>query len=162
MFSRCFQDVCRICRMFSGCSDRSYWPGGIWWSFQMKVWTLKIQRNPMIPTIRWSQQLLFDDPQLFDNQLEVWTLIIEKSTVVPPSLMALFSHKLFHIEQLQIMMFTLTGSTSQSQHSSSNLGISWRPTRWTIPSSWRLCPCCQVLPGFNSCMESCLAGNFYL
>ena len=48
--------------MFSGCSDGSYWPGGIWWSFQMKVWTLKIQRNPMIPNysmipaaaIRWS------------------------------------------------------------------------------------------------------------
>ena len=63
-------------------------------------------------------------------------------------------------EQLQIMMFTHTGSTSQSQPSSSNLGISWRPTWWTIPSCWRLCPCCQVLPGFNSCMESCLAGNF--
>ena len=63
MFFRCFQDVCRIfSRMFSGCSDGSYWPGGIWWSFQMKVWTLKIQRNPMIPNysmipaaaIRWS------------------------------------------------------------------------------------------------------------
>ena len=47
-------------RMFSGCSDGSYWPGGIWWSFQMKVWTSMIQRNPMIPNysmipaIRWS------------------------------------------------------------------------------------------------------------
>ena len=82
MFSRCLQDFSRL---LSGCS------GGIWWSFQMKVWTLEIQRNPMMPNysiIRWSQQLLFDDPQVFDDpqlfvdQLEVWTLIIEKSTVV--------------------------------------------------------------------------------
>ena len=59
MFLGCLQD---FSRMFSGCSDGSYWPGGIWWSFQMKVWTLKIQRNPMIPNysmipaaaIRWS------------------------------------------------------------------------------------------------------------
>ena len=59
MFPGCLQD---FSRMFSGCSNGSYWPGGIWWSFQMKVWTLKIQRNPMIPNysmipaaaIRWS------------------------------------------------------------------------------------------------------------
>ena len=59
MFPGCLQD---FSRMFSGCSDGSYWPGGIWWSFQMKVWTLKIQRNPMNPNysmipaaaIRWS------------------------------------------------------------------------------------------------------------
>ena len=59
MFPGCLQD---FSRMFSGCSDGSYWPGGIWWSFQMKVRTLKIQRNPMIPNylmipaaaIRWS------------------------------------------------------------------------------------------------------------
>ena len=49
--------------MFSGCSDGSC---GILWSFQMKVWTLMIQRNSMIPNysmvpaiwwpsaIRWS------------------------------------------------------------------------------------------------------------
>ena len=43
---------------------------------------------PNYSIIRWSQQLLFDDPQVFDDpqlfvdQLEVWTLIIEKSTVV--------------------------------------------------------------------------------
>ena len=55
MISGCLQD-------FSGCSDGSCRPGGIWWSFQMKVWTLKIQRNLMIPNysmipaaaIRWS------------------------------------------------------------------------------------------------------------
>ena len=60
MFSGCLQD---FSKMFSGCSDGSYWPCGIWWSFQMKVWTLKIQRNPMIPNysmipaaaFRWSQ-----------------------------------------------------------------------------------------------------------
>ena len=57
MFPGCLQD---FSRMFSGCSDGSYWPGRIWWSFQMKVWTLKIQRNlmipnySMIPAIRWS------------------------------------------------------------------------------------------------------------
>ena len=91
--------------------------------------------------------LLVSKPFPFECRIQIWSV---------------FCHELFLIEQLQIMMFTLTGSTSQSQHSSSNLGVSWRPTRWTIPSSWRLCPCCQVLPGFNSCMESCLAGNFYL
>ena len=104
MFPGCLQD---FSRMFSGCSDGSYWPGGIWWSFQMKVWTLKIQRNPMIPNysmvpaaaiwwspgIRWSPAI--DDPQVFDDQLEVWTLIIEKSTLIPPSVMVLlhFKHK---------------------------------------------------------------------
>ena len=102
MFSGCLQDFSRI---FSGCSDGSCGPGGIWWSFQMKVWTLMTQRNSMIPSysmipaILWSQlfydsQLfddpkLFDDPQLFDDQLEVWTLIIQKSTVIPSSPMVL-------------------------------------------------------------------------
>ena len=89
--------------------------------------------------------LLVCKPFPFECRIQIWCF---------------FCHKLFLIEQLQIMMFTHTGSTSQSQPSSSNLGISWRPTWWTIPSCWRLCPCCQVLPGFNSCMESCLAGNF--
>ena len=56
MFPGCLQD---ISRMFSECSDGFYWPGGIWWAFQMKVWTLMVQRNPMIPNysmtpaIRW-------------------------------------------------------------------------------------------------------------
>ena len=103
MFSGCLQD---FSRMFSGCSDGSCGPGGIRWSFQMKVWTLMIQRNPMIPIYSiipaiWRSQLLidpqlfddpqlFNDPQLFDDQLEVWTLIIWKSTVIPPSPMVLF------------------------------------------------------------------------
>ena len=59
MFAGFFQDVL-------GCSDGSCGPYWIWWSFQMKVWTLMIQRNSMIPNysmipaiwsspaIRWS------------------------------------------------------------------------------------------------------------
>ena len=46
MFSGCLQD---FSRMFSGCFVGSCRPGGIWWSFQKKVWTLMIQRNSMIP-----------------------------------------------------------------------------------------------------------------
>ena len=68
MFSGCLQDFSRI---FSECSNGSCGPGGVWWSFQMKVWTLMIQRNSMILTIPWSQ--IFHDPQLFNDQLEVWT-----------------------------------------------------------------------------------------
>ena len=99
MFSRCSQDVFRMLWWI-------LWAGGIWWSFQMKVWTLMVQRNSMIPNysmipaIRLSQLFndpqLFDDPhlfydtQLFDDQLEIWTLIIQKSTVIPPSLMVLY------------------------------------------------------------------------
>ena len=73
MFPGCLQD---FSRMFSGCSDGSYWPGGIWWSFQMKVWTLKIQRNPMIPNysmipaaaIRWSPAIRWSIKSMdFDN-----------------------------------------------------------------------------------------------
>ena len=57
MFPGCLQD---FSRMSSGCFDGSCGPGGIWWTFQMKVWTLMIQRNSMIPNylmfpaIRWS------------------------------------------------------------------------------------------------------------
>ena len=49
--------------MFWGCLQdfsRMFLYGGIWWSFQMKVWTLMIQRNSMIhnysmiSAIRWS------------------------------------------------------------------------------------------------------------
>ena len=91
MFPGYLQD---FSRMFSGCSDGSYWPGGIWWSFQMKVRTLKIQRNPMIPNylmipagaiqlspaIRWSQAIRwspvirwsiesmdFDNPKVYED-----------------------------------------------------------------------------------------------
>ena len=71
MFPGCCQD---FSRMFSGCSDGSYWPGGIWWSFQMKVWTLMIQRNSMIPNysmipaIRWSPAIWWSIRSIdFDN-----------------------------------------------------------------------------------------------
>ena len=72
MFPGCLQD---FSRMFSGCSVGSYVPGGIWWSFQMKVWTLIIQRNPMIPNysmipaIRWSPAIQWSIESMdFDNQ----------------------------------------------------------------------------------------------
>ena len=79
MFPGYLQD---FSRMFSGCSNGSCGPGGIWWTFQMKG----IRSSP---TIWWPQ--LIDDRQLFDDKLEVWTLIIQNSTVIPPSLMVLFS-----------------------------------------------------------------------
>ena len=125
MFSRCSQDVCRI---FPGYSNGSCGPGGIWWSFQMKVWTLMTQGKSMIPSysmipaILWSQlfddhQLfddpkLFDDPQLFDDQLEVWTLIIQKSTVIPPSRMVLFFITL--LINMQFILFQLADLTADS------------------------------------------------
>ena len=97
MFSRCSQDVCRI---FPGCFQNA--PMGLVglvefvdhfkWKYGL------IQRNSMIPAIRRSQLLddlqLFNDPQLFHDQLEVRTLIIQKPTVIPPSLMILFDHLL--------------------------------------------------------------------
>ena len=77
MFPGCLQD---FSRMFSGCSDGSYWPGGIWWSFQMKVWTLMVQRNPLIPNysmipairrsaaIRWTiGSMDFDNPKVYGD-----------------------------------------------------------------------------------------------
>ena len=71
MFPGCLQD---FSRMFSGCSDGSCGPGGIWWSFQMKVWTLMIQRNSMIPNysmipaIRWSiGSMDFDNPKVYGD-----------------------------------------------------------------------------------------------
>ena len=48
-------------------------------SFQMKVWTLMIQMNLMIPGIEWK-----------GNE---WTLIIQKSMVIHASPMVLFSFK---------------------------------------------------------------------
>ena len=51
MFSGCLED---FSRMFSGGSDGSCGPGGIWWSIQLKVWTLIIQSYSMIPVIQWS------------------------------------------------------------------------------------------------------------
>ena len=80
MLPGCLQD---FSRMFSGCSDGSYRPGGIWWSFQMKVWTLLTQRNSMIPNysmipvaaiwwfpgIRWSLAIRWSVRSMdFDNR----------------------------------------------------------------------------------------------
>ena len=97
MFPGCLQD---FSRMFSGCSDGSYWPGGIWWSFQMKVWTLKIQRNPMIPNysmipaaairwspgirwspaIRWSiRSMDFDKPKVYGDTFISDGLVLTKT-----------------------------------------------------------------------------------
>ena len=89
MFSGCLQD-------FPGCfqdapmglvglvefADHFKWKYGLSWSKGIRS----------SPTIWWSH--LFDDRQLFDDQLEVWTLIIQKSTVMPPSLMILLA---FHM-----------------------------------------------------------------
>ena len=86
MFPGYLQD---FSRMFSGCSNGSCGPGGIWWTFQMKG----IRSSP---TIWWPQ--LIDDRQLFDDKLEVWTLIIQYSTVIPPSLMVLFSVVNNHVQ----------------------------------------------------------------
>ena len=114
MFAGFFQDVFMMLRGSCG-------PGRIWWSFQMKVWTLMTQRNSMIPSysmipaILWSQ--LFDDPQLYDgpnlfDQLEVWTLIIQKSTVIPPSRMVLFFITL--LINMQFILFQLADLTADS------------------------------------------------
>ena len=95
MFSGCLQD---FSRMFSVCSDGSCGPGGIWWSFQVKVWTLMTQSNSMIPSysmipaiwwspatrwspaIRWSIGCVdFDSPKVYgdtfisDGLVSYWT-----------------------------------------------------------------------------------------
>ena len=84
MFPRRLQD---FSRMFSGCSDGSCGPGGIWWSFHMKVWTLMTHRNSMIanysmipakrwspanrwsPAIRWSMGSMDFDNPIFDTSV---------------------------------------------------------------------------------------------
>ena len=66
--------------MFQRCSDGSCGPGGFWRSFQMKVWTLMVQRNSMIPSylmipgIRWSPAIPwsigsigFDNPKVYGD-----------------------------------------------------------------------------------------------
>ena len=72
MFSGYLQD---FSRMFSRCSDGSCGPGGFWRSFQMKVWTLMVQRNSMItsylliPGIRWSPAIRWSIGSMdFDNR----------------------------------------------------------------------------------------------
>ena len=83
MFQGCLQD---FSRMFSGCSDGPCGPGGIWWSFQMKVWTLMTQRNSMItsylmiPAILWSQ--LFYDPSYYMIPAILWSPAIRWSQAI--------------------------------------------------------------------------------
>ena len=92
-----FSDDHRCFWMFSGCSDGSCGPGGIWWLFQMKVWTLMIQRNSMIlnysmiPAIRWSSAIWwspaiwwsigsidFDNPKVYGDTSITDGLVILK------------------------------------------------------------------------------------
>ena len=166
MFLGCLQDFSRI---FSGCSDGSCGPGGIWWSFQMKVWTLMIQRISLIPSyltipaiqwspaIRWSPAILwsrlFYDPsysmipailwsQLFYDQLEVWTLIIQKSTVIPSSPMVLFqlSNCQYLNNKIKVLSLTLENKSVLSVSSLSPRELCY----------------CQSLIWNNSCTWLCL------
>ena len=101
MFPGCLQD---FSRMFSGCSDGSYWSGGIWWSFQMKVWTLMIQRSSMIPSysmipshsmfpaIRWSPAIWwsigsvdFDSPKVYGDIFIFDGLVYNGKVLAPNS-----------------------------------------------------------------------------
>ena len=72
MFSGCLQDFSRI---FSRCSDGSC---GIWWSFQMKVWTLKIQRNPMIPNYSMIPAICWS-PAIWWSRAIRWSPVIRWS-----------------------------------------------------------------------------------
>ena len=107
MFPGCLQD---FSRMFSGCSDGSFWPGGIWWSFQMKVWTLKIQRNPMIPIysmipaaaiwwspgIQWSPAIRLSIRSMdFDNQKVYGDTSITDGLVIFVKVKIVDSHSFF-------------------------------------------------------------------
>ena len=60
--------------MFSECSNGSCGPGRIWWSFQMKVWTLKIQRNSMILTIPWSPAIQWSIGSMDYSESLLWYL----------------------------------------------------------------------------------------
>ena len=117
MLPGCLQDFSRT---FSGCSDGSCGPGGIWRLFQMKVWTLMIQRNSMIPNylmipaiwwspaIRWSQTnqwsiggMAFDNQKVYgdtSNTDGLVYLFITKTTCV--EILGLLS--LIHIFQLSL------------------------------------------------------------
>ena len=101
MFSGCLQD---FPRMFSGCSDG---PGGIWWSLQMKAWTLMIQRNSMIPnysmipairwssTIRWSPAIRWSISCMdFDNRKVYGDTSITDGLVYKSTGKHLINHKL--------------------------------------------------------------------
>ena len=75
MFSGWLHD---FSRMFSGCSDWYCGPGGIWRSFQMKVWTLMIQRSSMIPAIQWSPAIRWS-PAIWWSPAIRWSPVIRWS-----------------------------------------------------------------------------------
>ena len=81
MCPACLQD---FSRMFPGCSDGSRRPGGIWWSFQMKVWTLLTRRSSMIPNysmipaIRWSPAIQWS-PDIRSSPAILWSPAIRWS-----------------------------------------------------------------------------------
>ena len=141
MFPGCLQD---FSRMFSGCSDGSYWPGGIWWSFQMKVWTLKIQRNLMIPNysmipaaairwfpgIRWSPAIRWSIRSMdFDNRkvcgdtsiTDGLVKVLPKEVHIAPSLMTSWMLKL---ELIQLSPLCLTELFESDYHKLRILSLS--------------------------------------
>ena len=151
MFSGCLQD---FSRMFSGCSDGSCGPGGIWWSFQMKVWTLMIQRNlmipnySMIPAIRWSPVIRwsigsmdFDNPKVYGDTFIADGLVFFPLWIFIWRCKWAFCMKQFwHISHLNGLCFSgwtveicfsklnLSSSTaSQKVHLGSGLFLSWTP-----------------------------------
>ena len=108
MFSGCWQD---FSWMFSGCSDWSCGPGRIWWSFQMKVWTLMIQRNlmipsySMIPAIRWSiGSMDFDNPKVQGDTSIILMVLFAYET---KSLLLFFTFKDFTTKILLKASLTL-------------------------------------------------------
>ena len=95
-------------------------------TFQMKVLTLVIHKNSMIPKSSMIQR---------ESQLGVWTLILQKSTVIPPSSMVLFWTLLWStllcnarwwvIGESAVIMTPTHGHTSVFQrHISHNISIS--------------------------------------
>ena len=127
MLSRCSKDVCRIfpgfsqdfSRMFSGCSDGSCGPGEIWWSFQMKVWTLMIQRNSMIPNysmiraIRWSiGSMDFDNPKVYGDTSITYGLVHNRIVSCVPLLWKrVLMNKRSPLKSLSLSMQWLGGTS---------------------------------------------------
>ena len=119
MFSKCSQENCRI---FSG------------WKIQRNS---MIPNYSMIPAIRWSQ--LFNDPQLFHDQLEVWILIIQKSTVIPPSLMVLLIISSIVLFTFGVIVFLLVSLVLSCICISISMGDGWmHPECWFTDA---ICSC---------------------
>ena len=148
MLSGCLQD---FSSMFSGCSDGSYWPGGIWWSFQMKVWTLKIQRNPMIPNysmipaaaIRWSpatwwsirsmdfdNRKVYGDTSITDGLVLVMIIMLTCESVNRDIMADLFSGS-FNNLQLSMMEYLVKKKRSLCQKR-------FRPFHQSVTRVWEV------------------------